>query len=813
MIRFVGESSHDWRGPLVIMRQPGIDHDPLPYHHAEMSDLTAACDYFGTYMEDYSEDPINAHERRPGAAVECVRINNTREMSLHGQPHFEQRLKPPGEFAAMDSWRSAIAYRVGVPLVIGELAHERGDVDPSPKRPLNIAASNLSYNIDMNSPNWGWHNLAVHLPLVATTAYLAWREDMKPLQAKTVEDVSHFCESLEPMFEDALGRGWVQRSKKEVMAMITSREFELFQCKRSQEQEQDQRKQTQRSTRIASLPSNYTGSLTTSQRSILTTPIASLVSSVHSSTTSPLDILRTYSNVALRAQEQCNCLTEVMLPDAEDWCSNEVNLQGPLAGIPVSLKDSLHVKGFDTSVGYSRNTDRPQPKDGIMVRLLKQVGAVPFVKTNLPITLLSFESSNSLWGTASNPHNAAYTPGGSTGGEGALIAFGGSRIGIGSDVAGSVRAPAHFSGIYALRCSTGRWPKGGMNTSMPGQEGVASVFSPMARTLDDLTYFTREFLKTKPWRLDHGCHPLEWRDAVVSSIEQPDRKLKIGIMRTDGVVDPSPACARALQECAHALQQDGHTVFDITSFPSAFEGLKIASTLLNSDGHRTFLSFFRSGEWNDPGAAAMVAWMRVPRVLKWAWVAWTRYVRRDELWASLLEGLSEKSAFEQWKLVARREAYRAEWHAWWAESEEVVSKAGSSVELQTDAEDGGMDAILSVPNATPAVPHGGMKEAVSACGYTFLWNLLDYTAGVLPVTKVDREVDAMPAEVNVGKLNGVARGALGLYDAEKMHGLPVGVQVVGRRLEEEKVLAMMGRVEAALERWREGGRYEQLEIE
>jgi Asp-tRNA(Asn)/Glu-tRNA(Gln) amidotransferase A subunit family amidase len=75
---------------------------------------------------------------------------------------------------------------------------------------------------------------------------------------------------------------------------------------------------------------------------------------------------------------------------------------------------------------------------------------------------------------------------------------------------------------------------------------------------------------------------------------------------------------------------------------------------------------------------------------------------------------------------------------------------------------------------------------------------LDYTAGILPVTHVDKALDALPSAFNIRKLNGVAQGAYKLYDAERMHGLPVGVQVVGRRLEEEKVLAVMKRVEDAL---------------
>lgn len=392
-----------------------------------------------------------------------------------------------------------------------------------------------------------------------------------------------------------------------------------------------------------------------------------------------------------------------MLPQAETWAENGVNLKGPLAGIPVSLKDSISVGGFDTSVGYSCNTFQPVAGDGIIAQLLKEAGAIPYVKTNLPTSLLSFESTNDVWGRCTNPHNSKYSPGGSTGGESALLAFGGSRIGIGSDVAGSVRAPAHFSGCYSVRCSTGRWPKLGIKTSMPGQEGIPSVYSPMTRTLDDLIYFTRAFIQTEPWRLDYSVHPLAWRESEEKAILEKS-KLRIGVMRTDGVIDPAPACARALETAANALRAEGHEVFDVNP-PSPYEALCIASILLNADGCRTFSSFQRVGEWMDPGAVAMRWYMRLPRWIKWLHTSWVRHVRGDTIWAGLLELWSEKSAFEQWKLVARREAYKWKWHEWWNAQ-------------------GGMDFILTPPNATPAVPHNGMADAVSSCGYTFLFNLV-----------------------------------------------------------------------------------------
>jgi Asp-tRNA(Asn)/Glu-tRNA(Gln) amidotransferase A subunit family amidase len=429
------------------------------------------------------------------------------------------------------------------------------------------------------------------------------------------------------------------------------------------------------------------------------------VQDVQKQVTKPVDILRAYGKVAIKAHEKTNCLTEILFPEAEGWAEREINLKGPLAGIPVSLKDSIQVKGFDISVGYSRNVGKPYAEDGPMVKLLKDAGAVPFVKTNLPTTLLSFESTNDVWGQCKNPHNDKYSPGGSTGGESALLAFGGSRIGIGSDVAGSVRVPAHFSGCYSIRCSTGRWPKIGMNTSMSGQEAIPSVFSPMARTLNDLTYFTRSFIQMQPWKYDYTCHPLAWREEIETEYKEK-KKLRIGVMRTDRVVDPSPACARALDEVAKALAAEGHDVFDVEP-PSPYEALRLASHLLLSDGGSTFMSHFRTGEWNDRGALQMMRYMHLPRFIKYIHYLYVRYVKGDSVWAGLIRNWHPKSAYEYWQLAGQREAYKANFFTWWSEEAK-------------------MDVMITPPNATPAVPHGGMHDAVSSCGYTFLFNLVSF---------------------------------------------------------------------------------------
>lgn len=304
-------------------------------------------------------------------------------------------------------------------------------------------------------------------------------------------------------------------------------------------------KRKERAERIAGLPEAYHGPLDTLDREILEAPVSVIVENVHSGKWTPARVLLSYGRKALKAHAATNCLTEVMISSADVWAGN-VDINGPLAGMPVSMKDTVGVTGFDSCIGYSAWTKKPFKKDAALVRLLKDAGAIPFVKTNVPITLLSFESSSDVWGTTTNPYSSAFSPGGSTGGEAALLAYGGSRLGIGTDVAGSVRIPAHYSGIYTIRASMNRFLKSGNATSMPGQEGVPAVYSPMTRTLEDLETFWKAIFKMKPWTYDHSvkynssclkrlltshCKVLHlpWRD-----VHLPE-KVKFGVLWEDGL--------------------------------------------------------------------------------------------------------------------------------------------------------------------------------------------------------------------------------------------------------------------------------------
>lgn len=247
---------------------------------------------------------------------------------------------------------------------------------------------------------------------------------------------------------------------------------------------------------------------------------------------------------------------------------------------------------------------------------------------------------------------------------------------------------------------------------MAGQEGVNAVYSPMARTWDDLQYFTKAVIDMKPWNYDHTVLPIPWRavDEDWQLVRKRKRKgerrpVRWGVMWSDGVVPPSPACIRALNMVADSLLNAGDVVMDLADVPSPYEALKVASHLLNADGGKVFSSHFRAFfERNDAGVAQMVFFWKLPSFIKRLYIAWVRYVRKDEVWAGLLDSWREKTVQEQWDLVIRREKLKAEWHEYWQRHE--------------------IDFLLTVPHALPAVPEGGMKHSIAACGYTFMWNLV-----------------------------------------------------------------------------------------
>ena len=143
-------------------------------------------------------------------------------------------------------------------------------------------------------------------------------------------------------------------------------------------------------------------------------------------------------------------------------------LKGPLHGVPFCVKDDHDIIGMDTTLGYSQNVYRPANRTATIVEVLMDLGAVPYCKTNVPQTLMSFGSDNPVFGTTLNPLNKLLSPGGSSSGSACLVGARGVPFATGTDAAGSGRIPAHFNGISSIMPTSRRLSSHGLALAIPG---------------------------------------------------------------------------------------------------------------------------------------------------------------------------------------------------------------------------------------------------------------------------------------------------------------------------------------------------------
>jgi amidase len=251
----------------------------------------------------------------------------------------------------------------------------------------------------------------------------------------------------------------------------------------------------------------------------------------------------------------------------DEYYAENKKTVGPLHGLPISLKDQFHVRNVDTHMGYVGwiNTFRGQQHsadsrtfESEMCKELRTLGAVLYVKTAVPHTLMSGETVNNIIGYVTNPKNRLLSSGGSSGGEGALISMRGSPVGFGTDIGGSIRIPSASCGLYGLRPSSGRLPYEGMANSMDGQNTVLSTVGPLGSSLGALRLVTKALLGQEPWLHDPTVVEIPWR--VEKEKEIIGGKLAFGVIVDDGHVAPSPPVRRAIEMVVNALKKDGHEV-------------------------------------------------------------------------------------------------------------------------------------------------------------------------------------------------------------------------------------------------------------
>lgn len=213
-------------------------------------------------------------------------------------------------------------------------------------------------------------------------------------------------------------------------------------------------------------------------------------------------------------------------------------------------------------MAYYANSDTGNEPNTTIVNMVRDLGAVFYVKTNVPTGMMMAETINNIWGETRNPIHKKLTPGGSSGGEGALIAMRASPLGLGTDIGGSLRIPGGFCHLYALKPSLGRFPTWGARAAIPGQDIVPSVSGPMSREFNTVKLFAQTILSEEaaPWTLDPKMVPIPWRQDV---IQPKGRPLRLAFMPcNDGTVTCYPPIERALKMAKEALINAGHEVID-----------------------------------------------------------------------------------------------------------------------------------------------------------------------------------------------------------------------------------------------------------
>ncbi|CAE7143103.1 unnamed protein product [Rhizoctonia solani] len=464
-----------------------------------------------------------------------------------------------------------------------------------------------------------------------------------------------------------------------------------------------------------------------------------------------VEVTTAFCKAAYAAQELTNCISEVMFDqgiararELDAYMTQSGKTVGPLHGVPISIKDHISVRGEDTAAGYVAWVGKTVAEhDSTVVRILREAGAVIYVKTTNPQAVFSPETESNIYGYTTNPFNRELSTGGSSGGEGALLGSRAGLLGVGSDIGGSIR--------YALDSfpSSHRLPASGLVGSYKGKENINIVIGPMAHSTRDIELFFQVISSYEPWNIDPSTLTIPWNSALA---EPKAEKLVIGLLVDDGVVAPHPPIVDCLNKTRDALVAAGHEVIDFQPFEhmQAFELL--IKLLLPDAAAEMRATLAESGEPAVPNVEALVALGEKGTALSLA-QSYAANVERDEF---------RLRALNHWNDTASR------------------SKSGRPV-----------DAVLSPASYTLAPTH----HTAGWTGYTSYWNLLDLPHVVFPVGAPFDATGWVDVAKPLPPRNPFEAIFQGHWDPKKFDGAPIGLSLVGRRLQEERLLGILKQVE------------------
>jgi amidase len=462
-------------------------------------------------------------------------------------------------------------------------------------------------------------------------------------------------------------------------------------------------------------------------------------------------VAKAFAKRAAIAHQLTCCLTQFFEPKAleqakalDEYLAKNGKTVGPLHGVPISIKDHMPIADTYSSQGEF-GTIVKNDKDSLLVSILRDAGAVFYVKTNQPQTIMHLET-DSHWGRTLNPHNIHLSAGGSTGGEAALIAMKGSVLGIGTDIGGSIRGPSAFCGIYGFKPTSYTLPMTGMLASpFPAELNVLCSIGPMCRTLRDTELFTSVVLAAKPYLVDPRIVPIPWTG--LKTIVPP--KLKIGIIENDGYIDPQPPVKRAI---AWARQQ-----LSDPKYADAFEVKAFTPYAAEEAWNKIRLMYWPDGAQGPLQAIAATGEPVLP-LSDWIW--------KDAA------PLGMRTATEVAYMRQERDDFRMAFLAHW-NSQDV-------------------DVVIGPAFVGPASAH----DTAFYWTYTSLYNFVDYPGVVFPTP-----VKAEPDEKYVADytpLSDACAHVKQLWDEGDFEGAPIDLQINARKYHDNQLYGALELLKGAL---------------
>ncbi|MFD8751307.1 amidase [Kitasatospora sp. NPDC059577] len=384
-------------------------------------------------------------------------------------------------------------------------------------------------------------------------------------------------------------------------------------------------------------------------------PAAELAAAVRAGDVSALDVIDSHLDRIAEVNPRLNAVTQLLADRARDAARHTDRRRaageelGPLAGVPFTVKECTPIAGVPTTFGTPHLRGHVAAADAVPVARLRAAGAIPIGHSNMPTLILSgMHTVSELYGDTRNPWDPSRTPGGSSGGDGVAVAAGMAPLGLGNDSGGSVRIPAAFCGVAALKPTTGRFPAD-QRLIGPDDPGPASQVlvtdGPLARTVADLRLAYETLAgpdprdpRAVPVPLYGGPVP---RHGGPPSAEPHDGPLRVAVVADPGGLGVHPTVRRAVETAADALRAAGYDVQDVPDVPRLDEALdvyhRLAVTefasnwpavrrLLGAGGERYIELTMRS---TPPADAAglirlMGAWMNIRR-------SWTEFLHHHPL--------------------------------------------------------------------------------------------------------------------------------------------------------------------------------------